>query len=130
MIIGSHLLLSSQDRAADRGFFRDGLGVRSLGVGEAGLSLPRRQRKEAFIRWMVSFHSGRRDVNGRVPCCTRWVDDLEAQIEFPNGRNVHCTGMQSAPWGRVTTIPSPSGGHIDLYQPLHATAFNLNSTLN
>jgi len=55
-------------------------------------------------------------------------DDREAQIEFLNGRNVHCAGMQPAPWDRVTTIPLPSGGHIGLYQPLHTTTFNLNRT--
>jgi hypothetical protein len=53
-------------------------------------------------------------------------DDRDAQIEFREGRNVQCTGTQAAPWGRTTTIPLPSGGHIGLYQPLHTTAFDLN----
>ena len=35
------------------------------------------------------------------------------------------TEVETAGWGRVTTIPLPSGCRIGLYQPRHATALNL-----
>lgn len=125
MIISSHLLLSSQDRAADRGFFSDRLGVRSLEVGEGWLIFA--TPAEGGIHPLHGEFSQRPAGRQRTGAVLYSMgDDLESQIEFLNGRNVHCTGMQSAPWG-LTTIPLPSGGHIGLYQPLHTTALNFNS---
>ena len=125
MIIGLHLLLSSQDRAADPGFFRDGLGVRSLEVGEGLiLAMP---PAEAGIHPLDGEFSQRTAVHQLLGAVLYSMgDDLEAHIEFLNRRNVRCTGMQSAPWRRATTVPLPSGSHIGLYQPLHTTAFILN----
>ena len=52
-------------------------------------------------------------------------DDLESFTASLKNKNVHCTDFQQARWGTSTTIPLPSGGSIGLYQPRHATAFNL-----
>jgi hypothetical protein len=54
-------------------------------------------------------------------------DDLEAAMGDLKRKNVQCSDVQTAEWGRVTTIPMPSGGRIGLYQPLHPTAFDLKS---
>jgi hypothetical protein len=127
MIIGSHLLLSGQDRVADRGFFRDGLGVRSLAVGESWLIFSTPPAEGGIHPLDGEFSQRPAGHQRRGAVLYSLCDDLEAHSQFLNGRNVHCTGMQSAPWGRVATIPLPSGSHIGLYQPLHTTAFNLNS---
>ncbi|HEX3821377.1 MAG TPA: hypothetical protein VHW45_13665 [Candidatus Sulfotelmatobacter sp.] len=52
-------------------------------------------------------------------------DNLDDAIASFKAKNVQCTEVQAAGWGRVTTIPLPSGGKIGLYQPRHATALNL-----
>jgi hypothetical protein len=49
-------------------------------------------------------------------------DDLEAEIASLKKKKVDCGEIQQADWGRVTTIPLPSGGRIGLYQPRHRTA--------
>jgi hypothetical protein len=126
MIIVSHFLLYRKDPKADRAFFRDVRGFRSIGVNEgwrtfavpaadAGIHL----RDEEFLQQ----HAGHPLMGAvRYSMC----DERNGQIEFLKGRNVHCTGMQPAWWGRAATIPSPSAGHVGLYQPLPTTAFHLN----
>ena len=126
MIIGSHLLLCSQDPAADRGLFRDVSGFRSLEVGGGWLNFAT-PPAEAGIHPLDGEFSRRPARHQRIDAVLYLkCDDLEAQIEVRSGRKVHCSGMQSAPWRRVTTVPLPGGSHIGLYQPLHTTAFILN----
>ncbi len=52
-------------------------------------------------------------------------DDLKATIASLDAKHVKHTEGEEAPWGIKTTIRLPSGGEVGLYQPSHATAFNL-----
>jgi hypothetical protein len=54
-------------------------------------------------------------------------DDLQSSIASLKAKDVHCSEIQNAGWGNVTTIPLPSGGRIGLYQPKHQTTFNRQS---
>jgi predicted enzyme related to lactoylglutathione lyase len=125
MIIGSHFLLYSEDAERDRAFFRDvlmfpcidageGWLIFSLSPAEAGIhpleGEPKRKRGEArFLDAVLYLMS----------------DDLDAEIASLKKQKVKCSKPETAPWGRVTTIPLPSGGKIGLYQPRHKTALNL-----
>jgi catechol 2,3-dioxygenase-like lactoylglutathione lyase family enzyme len=126
MIIASHFLLYSQDLEADRAFFRDVLGFRSVDLGGGWLIFAMPPAEAGIHPLEGEFSQPRAGSQLMGAALYLMCDDLDAQIEFLEGRNVHCTGTQAAPWGRTTTIPLPSGGHIGLYQPLHTTAFDLN----
>ena len=125
MIIGSHILFYTRDPEADRAFFRDVLGFRSVDVGEGWLIFALPPAEAAFHptdQPFVQQHAGQ-ELLGAV--FYLMCDDLEALADSLKKKNVLCTEFQRAGWGTSTTIPLPSGGSIGLYQPRHATAFNL-----
>jgi hypothetical protein len=125
MIIGSHFLLYSEDAERDRAFLRDVLKFPCVDAGEGWLIFalspaeagihplegePKKKRGEArFLDAVLYLMS----------------DDLDAEIASLKRQKVKCSQPEAAPWGRVTTIPLPSGGKIGLYQPRHKTALNL-----
>lgn len=125
MIIGAHVLLYSQDAAADRAFFRDVLGFPAVDAGEGWLifALP---PAEAGIhpgdKSNMQRH-GDRTLLGAV--LYLMCKDLPAVIRSPKKKKVRCTRVEEAPWGIKTTIRLPSGGEIGLYQPKHPTALDL-----
>ena len=127
MIIGAHFLLYSKDPEADRAFFRDVLGFRSVDVGEGWLifAMPPAEAGSHPAEGDAEFsqqHAGHRLLGAVLYLM---CDDLEAHMASLKTKNIHCTEVQTAGWGITTTIPLPSGGSIGLYQPRHATAFNL-----
>jgi hypothetical protein len=128
MIIGSHFLLDRKDAEADRAFFRDVLGFRCADAGEGWLILAMSPAEAGIhpleIGQFLQRHAGH-DLLGAV--LYLMCDDPKAQIASLNAKKVQCSEIETAPWGRVTTIPLPSGGRIGLYQPQHPTALNLGS---
>ncbi|QOY85954.1 VOC family protein [Paludibaculum fermentans] len=52
-------------------------------------------------------------------------DDLEATMGELRARGVELAPVQEERWGRLTRLMLPSGGALGLYQPKHATAFDL-----
>src|SRR5579862_3977661 len=121
MIIGTHFLVYSKNPEADRAFFRDVLGFASVDAG-GGWLIFAMSPAEAGIHPLeeeVSQQHGGEPMLGAV--LYLMCDDLDAQIASLQKKQVVCTKIQTANWGRVTTIPLPSGGHIGLYQPSHPT---------
>jgi hypothetical protein len=128
--------LSSTARPLTRtAFFRDILGFRSIDAGHGWLifALP---PTEAAIHPIDTGASdtGASDAGasdraaGFLDAALYLMcDDLDAAIASFKAKNVECGEVQAAGWGRVTTIPLPSGGKIGLYQPRHATAFDADS---
>jgi hypothetical protein len=127
MIIGAHFLLYSNDADADRAFFRDVLGFRFVDVG-GGWLIFAMSPAEAAIHPLEGEssqnHAGRRLLDAVLYLM---CDDLKAMIADLRKKKVECTEIEEARWGIKTTILLPSGGHIGLYQPRHATALNLKS---
>jgi catechol 2,3-dioxygenase-like lactoylglutathione lyase family enzyme len=125
MITGAHVLIYSTDPDADRVFFRDVLGFRSVDVGGGWLifALP---PSEAALHpsegTFVQRHA-EHDLLGAI--LYLMCDDLTSEMAKLEARSVHCTPVQEAEWGKSTTIPLPSGGAIGLYQPYHPTAYDL-----
>ena len=127
MITGAHFLFYSKHPEADRAFFRDVLGFCSVDVGEGWLifAMPPAEAGIHPSDGETTHMHARQELLGAV--LYLMCDDLQSSIATLQAKNVHCSEVQRADWGNVTTIPLPSGGRIGLYQPKHQTAFNRQS---
>ncbi len=117
MIIGAHTIVFSTNAEADRAFFRDVLGLKSVDAGGGWLifGLPPAE---------AAFHPlDRNDVHELYLMC----DDVQAEIASLASKGVECSDVEEERWGSITRIQLPGGGKIGLYQPKHETALNLGS---
>jgi catechol 2,3-dioxygenase-like lactoylglutathione lyase family enzyme len=123
MITGAHVLLYSQDPEADRAFFRDILGFRSVDAGGGWLifALP---PAELGIHpgdgKLVQPHADQPLLRVELYLM---CDDLSSFVESLEAKSIECTPPTEAEWGIATTVRLPSGGRLGLYQPKHPTAF-------
>jgi catechol 2,3-dioxygenase-like lactoylglutathione lyase family enzyme len=109
MINGAHVIIYSKDAEADRVFFKDVLGFRSVDAGAGWLifALPPAE---------VACHPAEaNDQHEFYLMC----EDLEQTIAALDAKGVQCTEVQDMPWGILTTIKLPGGGRLGLYQPKH-----------
>jgi catechol 2,3-dioxygenase-like lactoylglutathione lyase family enzyme len=115
MISGAHLVLFSKDVEADRAFFSDILGFRSVDAGHGWLifALPPAE---------AAFHPGEGDASHELYLM---CDDLKAEMNSLSERGVACSAVHTERWGSITRISLPGGGTLGLYQPRHPTALNL-----
>jgi len=126
MITGTHVLFYSEKPEADRAFFRDVLGFRSVDAGGGWLifAMP---PAEAGIHPTDS--ESRHQIHGGSSMLGAMVylmcDDLQAEIKQLRAKKVECSPVEKEQWGSKTTIRLPSGGELGLYQPTHPTAFDL-----
>jgi catechol 2,3-dioxygenase-like lactoylglutathione lyase family enzyme len=124
MIHGIHLLLYSRDPEADRAFFRDVLGFRSVDAGEGWLifALP---PSELGIHpgdgQFIQRHADQ-DLSGSVVYLM--CDNLRETVDSFAAKGVETTAVQEAGWGIVTTVRLPGGGALGLYEPRHVTAIS------
>jgi catechol 2,3-dioxygenase-like lactoylglutathione lyase family enzyme len=115
MILGAHVIFYSRNADADRAFFRDVLGFKSVDAGHGWLifALPPSE---------VALHPfDEESVHELYLMC----DDLKAEIASLIKKNVECSEIQEARWGSITKIRLPGGDEIGLYQPKHPTALGL-----
>jgi catechol 2,3-dioxygenase-like lactoylglutathione lyase family enzyme len=109
MIFGAHVIVYSNDAAADRAFFQEVLGFSSVDAGHGWLifALPPAE---------LAVHPADEGVRTELYfMCT----ELKAQIAVLERRGVSCSEVEEARWGSVTRIRLPGGGDIGLYQPNH-----------
>src|SRR5437764_1359427 len=115
MITGAHVLLSSANADADRKFFHDVLGFRSVDAGGGWLifALP---PAEVAVHPSDSSNA-QSDAGQRMLGAALYLmcDDLEQQIAYLKKKGVSCTEVQRERWGMRTTIKLPSGGELGLY---------------
>jgi hypothetical protein len=125
MINGAHFLIYSKDAEADRAFFRDVLGFRSVDVGEGWLifALPPAEIAVHPSRTNFVQRHGGHALLGTI--LYLMCDDLRGLIKSLKAQKVKCAKIGKAPWGSYTTILLPSGGERGLYQPIHPTAHSL-----
>jgi catechol 2,3-dioxygenase-like lactoylglutathione lyase family enzyme len=116
MIIGAHVIVYSKDAEADRAFFRDVLGFKSVDAGHGWLifALPPAE---------AAFHPS--DGDGGVHELYFLCDDLKAEMDSLAKKNVKCSAVQEQRWGSITKMQLPGGGEVGLYQPKHPTALHL-----
>ncbi len=112
MIFGAHVILYSQDAAADRAFFQDVLGFLSVDAGHGWLifALP-----PAELAAHPAEENGRHELY--FMC-----DDLQSEMSALAEKGVHCSEVQEERWGSLTRIRLPGGGEVGLYQPRHPSA--------
>jgi catechol 2,3-dioxygenase-like lactoylglutathione lyase family enzyme len=115
MISGAHVIVYSKDPEADRVFFSDVLGFKSVDAGHGWLvfALPPAE---------AAFHPA--NENGAHELYFM-CDDLKAEMAALAGKGVQCSEIQSERWGAITKMRLPGGGQIGLYQPRHPTALKL-----
>ena len=112
MINGAHIVIFSTDAEADRVFFRDVLGFKSVDAGDGWLifSLP---PGEAAV------HPA--DANNKHELYFM-CDDLKAEMAALAEKGVICSKADELIRGSLTGITLPGGGKIGLYQPKHPVA--------
>ena len=115
MISGAHVIVYSKDAEADRAFFRDVLGFKSVDAGHGWLifALP---PAEAAVH---------PSDGGGVHQLYFLCHDLNAEMASLAKKCVECSRVQEQRWGSITKIPLPGGGDVGLYQPKHPTALDL-----
>jgi catechol 2,3-dioxygenase-like lactoylglutathione lyase family enzyme len=118
MIIGAHVIVYSKDAEADREFFRDILGFKSVDAGHGWLifALPPAE---------AAFHPAEENERHELYFM---CDDLKAEMSALKKKGVACSEVHNERWGSITRIKLPGGGQIGLYQPKHPTALGLRSS--
>lgn len=117
MIMGAHVIVYSKDAEADRVFFRDILGFKSVDAGHGWLifALPPAE---------VAFHPDEKNDRHELYLM---CDDLEAEMSTLKKKGVECSEVHDERWGSITRLTLPGGGKLGLYQPKHPTALALHS---
>jgi catechol 2,3-dioxygenase-like lactoylglutathione lyase family enzyme len=116
MINGAHVILYSQDAAADREFIRDVLGFPHVDAGHGWLifKLPPAE---------VAVHPAETATSHELYLM---CDDIEATVAGLAARGVTVAPeLARQRWGIIATITLPSGAPLSLYQPLHPIAHSL-----
>jgi catechol 2,3-dioxygenase-like lactoylglutathione lyase family enzyme len=117
MISGSHVVVYSKKAEADRAFFRDVLGFKSVDAGHGWLlfALPPAE---------AAFHPA--EANGGHELFFM-CDDLKAEMASLAKKGVKCSEVREARWGSISKMRLPGGGTVGLYQSKHPTALGLTS---
>ncbi len=119
VINAAHLLLFSQDADADRTFLRDVLGWPCVSAG--GPDDPWLIFRLPPAEVAIHPSDGPPSTELYLMC-----EDLTATLAQLASKGVGLTGEpHDRGWGIVTAIHLPSGTEVGLYQPTHATAFQL-----
>ena len=120
MITSVHTLIYADDAVAARAFFRDVLGLPVVDDGDGWLifKLP---PAELGVHPMM---------DGGVPTDTMRLslmcDDVEATVGELGVEGRAVRRSRRRPWLRARDLhPVPGGVTLDLYQPRHATAYDL-----
>jgi catechol 2,3-dioxygenase-like lactoylglutathione lyase family enzyme len=114
MIFGAHVIVYSKDADADRAFFRDILGFKSVDAGHGWLifALPPAE---------AAFHPDEKNDRHELYFM---CGDLKAEMSALKKKGVACSDVHNERWGSITKISLPGGGKIGLYQPKHPMALD------
>jgi catechol 2,3-dioxygenase-like lactoylglutathione lyase family enzyme len=115
MISAAHIIVYSKNAEADRAFFRDVLGFKSVDAGHGWLVF-------ALPPGEAAVHPS--DENGGHELYFI-CDDLKAEMASLAKKGVKCSDVQQARWGSITKMRLPGGGDVGLYEPKHPLAVGL-----
>ena len=113
MVTGAHVVIYTKDAEADRKFFRDVLGLRSVDAGHGWLifALPAAE---------AAFHPGaQNNLHQMYLMC----DNLKQQMAAWKKQGARFGEIAEEQWGTRTTILLPGGGVLGLYEPKHPVTF-------
>ncbi|MGW2663686.1 VOC family protein [Nocardia tengchongensis] len=118
MITGAHTILYAEDADAARAFFRDVLGLAYVDANNGWLIF-KSPPAELAVHPADVPDSGKAELY--LMC-----DDLEATVDELRSKGVEFTSdVTNAGWGLLIMLRVPGAGQIGLYQPRHATAYDL-----
>jgi len=108
MIFGAHVIVYSEDAAADRAFLRDAFGWDAIDAGNGWLifALP---PAEAAV------HPADHSYTELYLMST----DLGSDIRTLESRGIRLSEVEEAAWGSVSRFRLPGGAQVGLYQPTH-----------
>jgi catechol 2,3-dioxygenase-like lactoylglutathione lyase family enzyme len=108
---GAHVILYSNDADADRAFIRDVLGFPYVDAGAGWLifKLPPAE---------IAVHPTDGAPQHEFYLMCQDIEKTLAGLGEPRE-------ITEARWGRLATIPLPSGAELPIYQPLHPVAYNV-----
>ncbi|MFG1813082.1 VOC family protein [Kribbella sp. NPDC049174] len=116
MFVGSHVIIYSGDAEADREFIGEVLGFPQVDAG-AGWLIFRLPPAEVAVH--PSDGAERHEFY--LMC-----EDIEALLDKLAEAGVEVSReITEAGWGRLASIPLPSGASLPVYQPLHPVAYDL-----
>ena len=110
MITGTHVVIYTTDAEADRAFFRDVLRLESVDAGDGWLVFALPPSKAAF-------HPAESGGTHELHLTS---DNIYQEVASLAEVGVECAPVEEVDWGRVTSIPLPSGGAVGLYEPRHS----------
>src|ERR1700684_3186023 len=105
MISGTHVILYSSNAEADRAFFRDVLGFKSVDAGHGSLIF---SPPPAVAAYHPSEGSAAHELY--FMC-----DDLNVEMASLAKKGVKCSAVEEQRWGAITKMKLPSGAEIGLY---------------
>ena len=111
VISGAHVILFSEDAEADRAFFRDVLGFRSVDAGDGWLifALPPAE---------LAVHPSGNSSHELYLMC----QDLEATVAELRRKGARVSDdVAERDWGRMVAVTLPGGSSLFLYEPRHAS---------
>jgi len=113
MLTGAHVVIYTKDAEADRAFFRDVLGFRSVDAGHGWLifALPAAE---------AAFHPFEENNKHEMYFM---CDDLGALMASLGKKGVRFGEIAEEQWGTRTRMLLPGGGEVGLYQPKHSVTF-------
>ena len=115
MISGAHIVIYSKDADADRTFFRNVLGFKSVDAGHGWLIF-------ALPPGEAAFHPSEKNGPHELYFL---CDNLKSEMAALAKKGVACSEVHEERWGSITRLQLPGGGEIGLYQPKHPTALGL-----
>ena len=131
MITAVHTLIYSDDAPATRAFLRDVLGwpyVEDSGPEEGWLIFGTGP-SEMGVHPTRSAFEGKEYVSPRQHVIALMCDDIDATVAELAARGATFSGpIHDAGYGRVTMLDVPGADAIQLYQPRHATAYDLDQS--
>ncbi|HXY45925.1 MAG TPA: VOC family protein [Acidimicrobiales bacterium] len=120
MITSTHAIVFAEDAEESRAFFRDVLGFPSVDVGHGWLifKLPPAE---------LGIHpSGAGGPDSGAHELYLMCDDVEATVAELRAKGVEFTGpIEDQGFGLVTRLRVPGAGTLGLYQPKHASGWDL-----
>lgn len=114
MLTGAHIVVYSKNADADRAFFKDILGFRSVDAGHGWLIF-------AVPAAEIALHPD--DENNKHEMYFV-CNDIKTQVAMLKRKGAQIAELSEQQWGTLTRISLPGGGDIGLYEPKHAVTFN------
>ena len=121
MITGLHAIVYTADADADRAFFRDVLEFPAVDAGDGWLlfAMP---PAELACHPINSANPGQRPRDGWHEVYLM-CDDVASTVAKLTERGVRFTDpVADQGWGLLTTLTTPGGTRLGLYEPKHPTA--------